>query len=110
MKSSRFELLVNVWNCYNNGFYHKNIAGVDENGQLIGRFCGNPKTNPRKWLSLINKKPVIVIPTANAWIIFISDKSGSDKGFQLKYNFTGKTSVRKIFKHVSLVKFLKRHE
>ncbi|GFS04728.1 cubilin [Elysia marginata] len=61
--------------------------GVDYNGRLIGKFCGN-SANSKQWRYLINETPVVVIPTANIWIAFITDKSGGDKGFQMNYTFT----------------------
>lgn len=54
-------------------------TGTDENGELLGRFCGN-QTTPGPVFS----------PLANLWIRFKSDFSLVDRGFYLKYDFTGK--------------------
>ena len=53
-------------------------TGNNENGQLIGRFCGNT-TMP---------KPIFT-PLPNLWVRYKSDHSNTDRGFRLKFTFTG---------------------
>ncbi|XP_071156308.1 cubilin-like isoform X2 [Mytilus edulis] len=51
--------------------------GTDENGELVGKFCGNT-TLPLPVFS----------PMPNLWVRYKSDHSNVDKGFLIKYTFT----------------------
>lgn len=52
--------------------------GSTENGELIGRYCGNT-TLPDP----------IISPSANLWMRFRTDVSIVDRGFALTYAYTG---------------------
>ncbi|KAK2147338.1 hypothetical protein LSH36_558g01028 [Paralvinella palmiformis] len=50
---------------------------VDENGHMIGRYCGNVTDN----------LPRIASPAASLWLLFKTDHLESWQGFQLEYSF-----------------------
>lgn len=73
--------------------------GSTENGELIGRYCGNT-TLPDP----------IISPSANLWMRFRTDVSIVDRGFALTYAYTGMlvNSTQSVL-HIYMKTFLTNH-
>lgn len=63
---------------YTHLFWYVHSIGSTENGETIGRYCGNT-TLPAP----------IISPSANLWMRFRTDLSIVDRGFALTYAYTG---------------------